>query len=179
VDDRQRGPRAGEHEPLEEGFDEIQQPTNNFAAGTDTGDDEKDPPTPPAPAPRSKPPTPPTSPAAISATRAVVADAARRMAKRLVTHARKAGRSREQLDGWLDAGTLEHRGVILDALTPAVAAAAAVTGRDVTPEAIADGMLDDFRKDLRAAGDGYSAILDHYETGVPDVIAARVIGEKL
>lgn len=169
-----------------DGFDDLKPPVNNFGDPNAKGKPGTKPPV-------NKPPTPAKKgddddddnnkrfipPEAITATRTVVVDAARRMACRLVTHARKAAKRPGELDKWLGKGLNAHRSVIVEALGPSIGIASALTGGGETAEAIADGMLSDFRRDLTDAGDGFATVLDHYEEAVPEVIAGRVIGETL
>ena len=96
----------------------------------------------PAPAPLNPPEDPPPDPepagrqVPASALRAIVADAARRMIRRLATHAgRVAGRPAEFMS-WLDTFGAQHRPVIIEALAPGVLACGANNS-----EVLADRLL--------------------------------------
>jgi HK97 family phage portal protein len=158
-----------------DGFDDIQAPTNNFgdAAGGAV----------PKPKPKggndAAKADAETNSAAMKAMRAVLVDATRRMAKRLVTHAKKAAKTPETLTAWLDVGlAADHRATLLEAMSPALAVCATTLDVPIDPQGVVDQMLLDFRTDLTNAGAaGVESILSTYETGVPDVIAGRVFGD--
>ncbi|HYH68371.1 MAG TPA: phage portal protein [Urbifossiella sp.] len=104
----------------------------------------------PPPAPATPPPEPEPAPRkAPAALRAVVADVAGRMAKRLATHHEKAARS--DIAGWLETGIRDHSGVISEAFGPVVALCREL-GRAVPDAAgVADQFLTRFSAAVRAA----------------------------
>lgn len=117
-----------------EGGDEFLTPLN-MSGGDQDDDTEPEPDT-------SEPPEPDNEPAEPqqNAIRTVVEDACERMVTRLRVHADKA-RRQNRLQQWLDSGIEEHRGVITEALGPAVG----LTSRDVT--STVDRLLQLYRDD--------------------------------
>jgi hypothetical protein len=103
-----------------------------------------------APVPTPKPePTPEPAPRKAPASlRAVVADVAGRMFRRLATHHEKAARG--DLKAWLDTGIREHSGVIAEAFGPVLA-----LGRDMGLSLpAAPAVADDFIRRFDLGGTG-------------------------
>jgi len=81
--------------------------------------------------------------ALLEAHRALVVDATRRMLRRIGVHARKAAKKPEEFRAWVGQLAEEHRAVMLEALTPAIAAckACSTSGSLVPQNAEVDRLL--------------------------------------
>jgi HK97 family phage portal protein len=100
-----------------DGFDTIRLPTNNWGEQGNTAQ-------------------------AKDAARAVMADAVRRMAKRLAVHARKASKKPDDLVAFLSRGIkVDHRDTIVDALTAPSLVVSNVLGITTTPDVAASVVL--------------------------------------
>jgi hypothetical protein len=105
-----------------------------------------------------------------------LADVRRRMCKRVGLHARRAAKRPAEFLAWLDAMPGEHRGVVTEALQPAVSALAALDGRESDPESAAAELLDGLREALLEASGRVTAgelagevdqVMASYEAAVP------------
>lgn len=104
-----------------------------------------------------------------NATRAVLVDALKRMAKRLATHARKA--AKVDLVAWSSSGMNEHRAVLVEAITPAVVAHATASGGKADVAAVVEMICRSFAEDIRSAG---ADSIDLFESEMPAVIAEKL-----
>jgi HK97 family phage portal protein len=105
----------------------------------------------PAPGPAPTPtPTPAPEPARSvpAGLRAVVADVAGRMVRRLATHAEKANRG--DLGAWLDTGIKDHSPVMAEAFRPVVLALRDWGREPPEPEAVAEWVLSRFIERVKA-----------------------------
>lgn len=124
------------------------------------------------------------SDATLDALRAPVRDAARRMARRLGVHVRKATRDSKT---FLDAvGTLpeEHRATVVDAFASALAPAAAIRATTWTATQAADALIGGLKTDAEAVystfgpGEFPAAMetrVNKYETEWPEQLALRAV----
>lgn len=91
---------------------------------------------------------PPARKAIPAGLRAVVADVAGRMARRLVTHGEKAVRT--GLDAWLVDGIRGHRGTVAEAFAPVVLAARDFGFNPPEAEVVADHLFERFAETAKA-----------------------------
>ncbi len=86
----------------------------------------------------------------LGALHAALADAMRRMVRRVGTHARRAAGKPGEFLGWLDTIDADHRAIVAEALKPSLDALAASRSRTYIIDAarVAQGLLDELREIL-------------------------------
>lgn len=149
--------------PIPDGLGDIYfRPLNMAIAGEEPAPEPPPPePPPPEPPPPEPEPDPDADAASLDAHRRALAAVLVRMCRRLNTHADKA-RKRQDLKPWLaERMERDHRPVIIAALEPSLAAAAAACGPCPDAAHAADALLEQARSSLakRALADSDAAAL--------------------
>lgn len=113
-----------------------------------------------------------------AAMRDLLTDAARRMAKRLGVHAKKASKHPEKWVEWLETGIIaDHRAKLVEVFIAPMALAKTLGTCDSDAELLADRMIEEFRGSLLdLKGEPLEPAVDvaafNFETSGPDVIAS-------
>lgn len=161
-------------------------PLNVTTSGENPPDD---PPADPESEPEVPPPEARKRSAIDAAHRRVIRDAAARMVTRLATHARKAAKSPDRFDDWLDGMENEHLAVVRGAIEPVVTAYHAAIGAETCgSDEVTARLFDCIRsaldtvmsstppKNFHAAVD---ARMNELESTLPDALAELVIDPEI
>lgn len=131
------------------------------------------------PAPSAEPTDANRSAETLATARKIVLDAAKRMAKRIGTHAKKAEKQGQNLVKWAEKELIsDHRAVILEVLTPGIEAANVLLKREIAPENTVNWLLQRVSEVILGLNStnsvGVAAVI---ESDLPDAVANYVIGE--